>query len=447
MSPGTPDGGLIPFYSTSKPDEPVRLFQGRMGIRQGSYIGEGDGALDLVWSSRPKLRFDIPSLSPLGGVRAGDCVLTIPPLGAEAPAHISEAQHDLAHGAHSVGARGWPDQNVEVGHDAPVHRVVFHVVNFWPYLNPRPADAPPEYNPGWVAFEGGGWKITLQAVPGSGKLERALRYDSGYGITHVGKAERVDGSPFSREDAKELFYALHSFLSFARGLWSPPILYVGLDKGGGVVWQDWTVRQSSPWKMVFSWFPEQEAQCLGGVFPGFMRIWQDLDRRDILQVAIHWYVEANLQSGGIEGAVILCQNGLELLAYYIMVHERRILSEQDFRPGGLPAADRLRRLLTEFRLQTAIGPPRFRVNDLAALATAQGWRDAAEALVILRNSIIHPDQRNQARLRGYPVPARTEAWILCLWYFELVLLKWFGYAGNYANRQTIQFSGQTEPMP
>jgi hypothetical protein len=178
-----------------------------------------------------------------------------------------------------------------------------------------------------------------------------------------------------------------------------------------------------------------------------MRLWLDPDRRDILEVAIHWYIEANLGSGAIEGAVILSQNGLERLAYYILVHERGILREEDFRPGGLHAAERLRRLFTEFGLPTPIGPPRFRVNNLPALAAAQGWRDAPEALVILRNSIVHPDQRNTQRLHNYPIPARHEAWTLCLWYFELVLLKWFGYSGNYANRQTIRFNGETEVVP
>jgi len=178
-----------------------------------------------------------------------------------------------------------------------------------------------------------------------------------------------------------------------------------------------------------------------------MSLWEDPDRRDILEVAIHWYVEANLGSGAIEGAVILCQSGLERLAYYIMVHERRVLREEHFGPRGLAAAERLRRLLTEFGLPTAVGAPRLRVNDLPALAAAQGWTDAPDALVTLRNGIVHPDKRNLQRLQSYPLPARREAWTIYLWYFELVLLKWFGYSGAYANRQTIQFNGETEVVP
>ena len=394
MSPERPIIGLTPIYTTARPDDPVRLHEGRLGIRQGNYSGEGDGTLDLVWTSRPKLRFDIPSLTPVGIVQAADCTFTIPSLDAEAPVRISSARHRAGEMGHSVGVRGQPDRNVVIGSESPAHYVIFHVVNFWNYLNPRSENALPEYDVGRVTFDGGGWRITLQSVPDLRELESCLHHDSGCGITHVGKAEKVDSSVFSRENAHELFDALHSFLSFVRGMWSPPILYVGMDASGVPVWRDWAIRQASSWRFVMTWFPEHEPQCLAGTFPGFMRLWRDPDRREILGVAIHWYIEANLGSAAIEGAVILCQNGLERLAYYIMVHERASLQEWDFRPGGLPAAERLRRLFTEFGLPTAIGPPRLRVNDLPALASSQGWRDAPDAMVRLRNSIVHPDRQN-----------------------------------------------------
>ena len=446
VPPETPISGLAPIYATPVADEPVHLWQGRLGIRQGDYFGEGEGTLDLVWTSGPDLQFDVPSLVPVGTVEAADCVLAIRSLNAEAAAYISDA-HFVCRGREaSVGARGRLDRNVVIGNNANAGHVIFHVVNFWRYLNPRPANAPPEYDIGRVVFEGEGWRVTLQSVPGLRELEASLHFSSGYGITHVGKAERTDGSPISREGACELFNALHSFLSFARGIWSPPILYIGIDQNGSRVWQDWTVRHASPWKGVMTWFPTHEPQCLAKLFPGFMRVWLDADRRDILQVAIYWYVEANLALG-IEGAVMFCQSGLERLTYYILVHEKKSLSEQDFRPRGLSGAERLRRLLTEFRLPTAIGPPRLRIKQLPALAVAQGWTDAADALVTLRNSIVHPDERNMQRLAKYPVGARIEALTIWLWYFELVLLKWLGFSGNYVNRQTIEFNGQTETVP
>ncbi len=362
--------GLLPVYTTSVPDEALNLCQRRLGVRQGGYYGEGEGTIDVVWSSGPHLRFDIPSLTPFGTVDAAECVLAIPSLNAEAAANISNSRVICGEAEQSVGVRGEVNRNLVIGKNGTAGHVIFHVVNFWPYFAPRPANAPPDYHVGRVAFEGGGWKVTLQTVPDLRQLLENLHASSGYGITHAGKAEHIDGSPISPDDASDLFNALYSFLSFAKGSWSPPILYIGVAQDGSHVWQDWSVRHASPWKPVDTWFPEHEPECLAKLFPGFMRIWLDVDRRDILRVAIYWYVEANV-AWGIEGAVMLCQSGLERLAYYIMVHEERLMSEKDFEPKGKPSAERLRGLLTHFNLPTGIGPPRPRVQQLPALAVAR----------------------------------------------------------------------------
>jgi hypothetical protein len=447
MSSVSPVPMLAPIYTTPAPDTPVKLAAGRFGIRQGSYTGEGKGTLDLVWASRPKVRFAIPSLSPVGSLRPDGCTLSLRDLHAETGAHITTAHHAAGEQGASFGARGVLNANAIVGTIQPATHVIFHIVNFWDYLNPRHTPCPPEYDIRRVVFEGGGWRITLQAVPEVAQLVRKLEADSGRAITHAGKAERTDGSSISQAEAHQLFDALHSFFSFARGLWSPPILYVGCDAGGNGIWYDWTVRQASPWRAVLSWFPDHYPDCLAGVFPGFMRLWQQPDWQDILAVVIHWYVETSLQAGAVEGAVILCQNALERLAYYFLVHTRAVLQEQDFRPGRLSAAVRLRRLLTEFNLPLNLVANGVRINQLPALAQARGWTDAPEALVVLRNSIVHPDQHNAQRLQNYPLPARNEAWLLGLWYLELVLLKLFGYTGNYANRLTCRYAGEVETIP
>jgi hypothetical protein len=87
-----------------------------------------------------------------------------------------------------------------------------------------------------------------------------------------------------------------------------------------------------------------------------------------------------------------------------------------------------------------------RITNLPALATARNW-DAPQALVGLRNCIIHPDQHNNQRLQNYPIPARNEAWIIGLWCLDVTLLKLFGHAGCHVNRRTCQFAGEVEVIP
>jgi hypothetical protein len=419
-----------------------------MGIRQDAYTGTGDGGINLIWKELgPEVRFEIPSLSPYDSLNTAACTLTAPPIQGDVAAILSGVTQSGGRQVSALGVLGRPTQRLLTGNDQPVVQVLFHVVNFWNYLNPRPDPAPSDYDIGRIEFEGGGWRVTLQKVDRLNELESQIRHDSGFAITHAGRAERMDGASFSRRDAHQLLNALHYFLSFARGLWSPPILFVGTDGTGTQVWHEWTVNRASPYRDLFSWFPMFYPKCLAAIFPGFMNLWQNPDIEEILKVAIHWYIEANLISGAIEGAVILSQTGLERLAYYIMVHDRGLLTERDFQSGGLPAAERLRRLFNEFGLPVAVGPPRLRINNLPALAAAQNWTDAPEGLVRLRNIIVHPDQRNQQRLQAFPLNARVEAWMLCLWYYEAILLKWFGYTGLYVNRQTVPANGITEQIP
>ncbi len=446
MAPNPPIPNLTPVYVTPTPDAPIPLATGRFAIQQGSYTGEGDGTLTLVWASQPRLRFYIPSLDPVGLLSAGKAVLRHLASNAEGVAQVTTTQHSQGQPDSDLGAQGHLTRNMIMGADQPADHVIFHLVNFWNYVNPCPNPTPPEYYVHRLVFEGAGWRVTLQAVEKVRDLVRDLDADSGYAITHAGKVERVDGSSFPRSQAQELFSALYYFFSFVRGFWCPSILYVARDAVGTELWQDWTVLPVTPWTKVLSWFPSDPG-CLATVFPGFLRLWQNPDWQDILRVVIHWYVETNLQAGAIEGAIILCQNALERLAYYVLVHDRHVLPETAFQQGGgMTAAHRLRLLFTEFGLPLDVGPNTVRITNLPALAASRKW-DAPQALVNLRNCIIHPDQHNNQRLQNYPIPARTDAWIIGLWYLDVILLKLFGHTGCYVNRRSCRFEGEVESVP
>lgn len=443
MTPA-PQPKLATIYSTLRPSEPIRLYSGKLSLRHGADTIEGTGSINVLWRVMgPEVQFEIPSIPTGLTFPAGvECTLTVDSIQAEAPTFLTRvAPNDegLPHVA------GHPLRNMVSGLDKPATRVLFHLVNFWPFLFPRPDPAPVGYDVRGVEFEGEGWRVSIHGVNQLEKLEVDARNESGFAITHVGKIERIDGTAFSREMAHEVLHALHSFFSFARGLWSPPILFVGLDTTGEPIWQDWTVRRASPRRNVLTWFPMQGPQCLGDIFPRFMQLWQNATTREILEIAIHWYVEANLCSGAVEGAVILSQTGLERLAYYILVHERNVLKEADFERRGLSAADRLKKLFMEFGLPLTLDAPKFRLGTLPAIAAS--YKGNAETLVELRNCIVHPHQERSQELKSFPTHARREALTLCLWYYEVLLLKWFGYSGEYVNRQTVRFEGETEQIP
>jgi len=46
---------------------------------------------------------------------------------------------------------------------------------------------------------------------------RNVKQNCGYGLTHIGRLQKEDGTAFDGKKAKEMLHALHLFLSLAAG--------------------------------------------------------------------------------------------------------------------------------------------------------------------------------------------------------------------------------------
>ena len=285
------------------------------------------------------------------------------------------------------------------------------------------------------------WNVIIDSIDQGGRLGRlpgSLDALQGYGITHVGKLGRCDGSRFTDREATGALSALHYFLSFARGMWSPPVLAVGFDGPGEKVWEEWISRSADRWHPVDGWFDASARQDLSEVFSGFMKRWQDAVWQEPARLSISWYIESNTPTS-VQSGIVLTQVGLELLAWVSFVEDSHTVSPDGF--DKLPASDRLRLLLSRCGIPLDI-PSRFK--DLLALAKRRGWNDGPRALTELRNGIVHPKKRRSGAGAGQEA---TDAWWLGLWYLELVLLHLFEFNGDYSNRLKDRDSGDLDPVP
>lgn len=148
-------------------------------------------------------------------------------------------------------------------------------------------------------------------------------------------------------------------------------------------------------------------------------------------LALHWYVEANMCAGGVEGAVVLAQTSFELLAWTLLVEERRVLSEESFQPGKLPAMDKLRLLISACGIPLDIPSS---LTQLVAFGKANGCSDGPQTLTQVRNTLVHSNPKKRRKLFDADSQVREEASDLSLWYLELIFLYLFGYRGEYSNR-------------
>ena len=135
----------------------------------------------------------------------------------------------------------------------------------------------------------------------------------------------------------------------------------------------------------------------------------------------------------LEGGIILAQAALELLAWTILVQDKKILSDDGF--AKLSAADKIRLLTGTIGVPLEIPSV---LKGLSALAKGLNWKDGPQAVGETRNALVHPNPDKRKTITTAPSIATYECWSLSLWYVELTLLWWFGYAGSYSNRLIME---------
>ena len=280
----------------------------------------------------------------------------------------------------------------------------------------------------------GDWSVAIQTHGDTRANQQVIKEQGIYRPTHTVESARATGGAFRGDEASDMLEALRNFLSFANG--GPCILVCpsGNDEDGDEVWTQW----SSPYgaeSVAFCWSGRLFAEPLIALFPGFMTKWEDEGWRDALCTAIWWYATAN-NGGALDSGIVSAQIAVERLAYEYCVRERALVSERGF--DRLPAADRYRMLLASLAIPLDIGPP-LDALESASRSGGRGWADVADALVAIRNQLVHSG-KPRARL---PSECYTEAWLLAAWVLEASILAVCDFGGEYRNR----ISGSKERGP
>ncbi len=432
----TPEGLQKPaeanraFYLNQEANEPILLYKGVIEISQDGNLWRGDGVVRLEWIPAPGVHFQVTGGIADPSVHNGSAAVLLVDLGISVPTQVSHVSASIRESGSSVTYSGVIESSVEIGTQSEISRVTFHVPNF-PQTLGEPIGTP-DGSRSWLGravMKADGWRVTIDLLDSFSGLEKSLKFQSGYGVTHAGVLERCDGSTFTVPQAKEILEALRLFLSFARGRWTAPILPLGFDGNGNGVWEEWAGKKVDNWKTSSSWFTGHHPHCLSECFSGFLSRWLDPDSENVVRLATHWYLESNAGAISMEGSLVLALTGLELLSWAVLVEGHGMVSREGFEK--LPASDKFRILLARCQIPLTIpqGVPEFE-----ALAKNKKWVDVPHGLTEVRNLIIHPKRVHREALRDLPPRGKYEALVLAQWYLELVLLHLFGYRGGYSNR-------------
>ena len=299
----------------------------------------------------------------------------------------------------------------------PIARLQFKVLNFSnPILN-------------WpIAMEIAPWRVRIEPMSNLIQLERALRSNSGYSVTHTGVVEREDGRAFSQEEAQAFLDGLDNFLSFICSSSCAVTDVTGIGTHGSEVWKRWGSCHVDAWARRRTWADVTVRESLPAIFRNF---WQDYikNKRD-LERALGWYIYSN-QSEALDVSIIFNHAVLELLTYLTAGRKPDRMKTGDW------IAENLRKEGIDPQIPTLC-------SELTAFAKVKGLRHGPHTLVNIRNSMVHPNPT----IHLPSVDAYYEAKRLGLWYGELMLLKRFQYTGEYASQLTpLQTPGRTEHVP
>jgi hypothetical protein len=427
---------LSPVYAFNEPGQPIVLHDAPVG---GLVPLDTPGVVELSCVPDLGVVWKIEDRSVVGV--AGDPVTLVlrRPDGDAPVTGVWRSRHD-----------GWSNGAVVGQADAPLQRVVMHWFNLPDFHGPIALTRSSEVDDWWLGrweMEVGGWKLTLDVRPDHARVWRNLHEAHVYVMTHVMELRRADGASFTAAEAEPLLTALHVGVSFALGRWAAPMLPVGEDHMGKVVWEDWHPRHCDPArKSSRGWWHEQQQPSLTDFLSRVIAAFADPDRLPALRLQLMFGIAAINDRGFVEQRVMMGAAGLEHIMWQTLVLQDG-MSESQYREKD--AHELLRRVLTDARIPTDIDAGLLPVTArFAAEETLRQGKvlDGPDVVTQIRNRLVHPRgaQERVYRLDGLV----AEVWLLTRHYLVLLILHSLRYQASYRDLRRVRgWVGEVGTVP
>lgn len=430
---------LVPVYAFNKAGQAIQLYRGGIG---GLAAGDVTGSVEFRCTPEPSVVWSVDPGSPPYFANRRD----------EIPMVLHRPDGDMEFPGYALGFNGgWSNGAAFGSGQTPVNRILAHWFNLPDWHGPEVLEDAAEgdgqswWRGRWV-MRASGWTITLDVRPDHPTVWRDLHLTDVYVMTHVMEIRRTDGADFTAADAEPVLDALHVGISLALGRWAAPMLPVGVDGSGTIVWEDWRpglcdrARSPSP-----GWWYEQDHAVLAEFLALVITAFSDMDRRTRVRMQMGLAIAATGDKGFVEQRIMIGFSGLEHVMWQNLVLNGSV-AKNDFQRAH--AAHNLRTVLTDAKIATNIDASVLpAIASLAALKANEGMNmDGAEAVAWTRNRLVHPDNRTQKVYQQAGLLA--EVWLLLRHYLVLLILHSLGYKSSYRDLRSL--SGQasiTQKVP
>jgi hypothetical protein len=294
---------------------------------------------------------------------------------------------------------------------------------------------------GFIQAELDGWAFEITALEDTDRREKELKSTGGFVLTHIVLIRRANGSPFSEKELKSIINTLQLYLSFVGGAWAALGMVVAFDRKGECAWESWGFNSArrGPIRLGNTCFDRMHGDWISDRIHGFGRIYHNPVWKVPLRDSLYWYMVANSREEiGTEGAIIMAQTALELLAWNHCVVDKKIVSKVAFQHRGLPAADKFRIFFSTLQIPLEIPDTLKKLNS----RPAKKWVDAMALITDVRNSLVHPE--SDLQLDSLEL---HDVWRLMMWYLDLAFLRLMGADGAYRNRVSGEWVGNVDTLP
>ncbi|MGW8555238.1 hypothetical protein [Streptomyces tubercidicus] len=419
---------LAPVYPYNEPSQPVRLYDGPIG---GLAATDVPGRVELACSNGLSFEWEIDDRASPDFANRDEVPLTL---------RRSMGDMTMTGVPRNIDG-GWSNGASFGNPKSPLTRVVVHWFNLPNWHGPlglvaKTTRGEREWSGRWV-HQASGWKITLDVRPDYQEIWRDLHTTNVYVMTHVMEVRRADGSPFTADEVEPALTAMHVGISFALGRWAAPMLPVGEDCDGRVVWEQWQASHCDPARRSSDgWWYDQDHKSLGDFLDLVIDAFGDPDRLAPLRFQMMYAISAMRSRDFVEPRIIMGTAGLEHIMWERLVLNGA-LTKQQYKHR--PAHDLLREVLRDAQISVGIDPNLLPTATQYAAGVKADKKidiDGADVVTWVRNRLVHPQESQELvyRLDGLT----KDAWLLARHYLVLLILNSLSYKGSYRDLTRIR---------
>lgn len=259
-------------------------------------------------------------------------------------------------------------------------------------------------------------------------LIKELKNKRGYCILYKGELNKKRGRLDYNEGIKTL-YCLNLFLSFINGMNTSALFIKGFYENKEQ-WCDYTNYKVDNYEFTYNWSQNINQQEIKELWHNFYGSWKDIEKKKVLTNLVNWYVFINKNNKSAEAAIIMAQAAIELAYNWIIVEKKKYIVSND--SEIIKASNKIRLLLSQFKISNDIPIKFTNLRKLACKETS--IEGAPEALVGVRNSIVHSQKTKREKFQKLNNATIAEVYEIYLWYVELSILFFLEYNGKYCNR-------------